>query len=87
MTLANSMASWSEALIPFCKNPEKFPKDVIFCSDIIVAILDKYPKAKHHFLVMPRLLIDNIYSLNKENLPLLEQLSSVAKTLIETKYS
>lgn len=48
---------------------------------LTVTIKDKYPKAKHHFLIMPKENIPGLMSLKKENLKLLKHMKSVADKL------
>lgn len=52
-----SKSHWSMGLINTVSNPESH----IISSDIAVVIRDKYPKSKHHFLVIPWEDIDDIY--------------------------
>lgn len=40
------------------------PKDILYQNDIAKVIKDKYPKAKHHYLILPQLPIATIYDVN-----------------------
>lgn len=48
---------WSEGLISDINNEEK----IILKFNKVVVIKDKFPKAKHHFLVVPLENISDIY--------------------------
>lgn len=50
-------AGWSYALIRDINSPANH----IIRSELAVVIRDKYPKARHHFLVLPWANIDNVY--------------------------
>lgn len=50
----NYGGGWVDALWPMCQNPEKFTAEVLQFSERIVVIRDKFPKAKYHYLVLPR---------------------------------
>ncbi|XP_017846893.1 aprataxin-like protein [Drosophila busckii] len=53
--------------------------------DVAVVIADKYPKARHHYLVLPTEDIPSIYSLNRTHLPLLEELHLLALNITEVR--
>ncbi|XP_077288947.1 aprataxin isoform X2 [Arctopsyche grandis] len=57
------------------------PDLVVDQDSVTITIKDKYPKAKHHFLIMSKENIPGIMSLNKENLKLLHHMKSVADKL------
>lgn len=52
-----AQSHWSMGLINTMKNAESY----VIKSDKAVVIRDKYPKAKHHFLVLPWSDIEDIY--------------------------
>ncbi|XP_041482612.1 aprataxin-like isoform X2 [Lytechinus variegatus] len=54
-----------------------------FTDDKVVVIKDKYPKARHHFLVCPRLKINNLKALKAEHLPLLNHMHEIGKKIIK----
>lgn len=72
---------WSNALLPFCQRPEAHPDEVVRHTATAVAIRDKYPKARVHFLVMPRARIDNFAALTAAHLPLLRELHEMGLAL------
>lgn len=53
-------------------------QDVVFTDEKTVVFNDKYPMAKIHILVIPKEHIDNINSLNKDHLELLNQMKTNA---------
>ncbi|XP_074655094.1 aprataxin-like [Tubulanus polymorphus] len=70
---------WSQGLLASMNDPEL----VVSEDEQIVIIKDKYPKAKYHFLVMPRMSIANLKSLKSEHLKLLKHMHKEAKALID----
>ncbi|EFA77384.1 histidine triad family protein [Heterostelium album PN500] len=66
---------WSDALLPYCKSPEDHKDSVVYYDDQIVIIRDYYPKAKHHYLVMPRRIIPSINDLKITDIELLEYMN------------
>jgi len=65
--------NWSTGLRTDMKKAER----VVFSTPEVVVIKDKFPKAKHHFLVLPREELDNLQSLELKHLSLLEQMQAV----------
>jgi len=65
--------NWSTGLRTDMKKAER----VVFSTPEVVVITDKFPKAKHHFLVLPREELDNLQSLELKHLSLLEQMQAV----------
>jgi len=55
------------------------PQLVVDDDDRVVVIKDKYPKARFHFLVLPKDNIPNLKSLTKDHLPLLRYMSEKGK--------
>ncbi|XP_065372176.1 aprataxin-like protein [Calliphora vicina] len=76
-----SVNSWANGLVKTLKDPSTH----IISSNLAVVISDKYPKAKHHYLVLPHEDIPSIFNLNKTHLPLLEELYLLALNVIEVK--
>ncbi|XP_041986838.1 aprataxin-like protein [Aricia agestis] len=68
---------WSLGLLDTMKDPKYVYKD----SERVVVIKDKYPKAKVHYLVLPREQISSIFSLNKTHLSLLEEFGTFVKDI------
>lgn len=61
---------WSLGLLASMDDPELLVRS----DDKIVAIKDKFPKAKYHFLVMPKEEISSLRSLNRSHVGLLRDM-------------
>ena len=48
--LSQKAGHWSKGLLASMEDPEY----IVHSTDSLVIIRDKYPKAKHHFLILPR---------------------------------
>ncbi|XP_055629668.1 aprataxin [Toxorhynchites rutilus septentrionalis] len=70
---------WSFNLIRDMKNSSNH----IIRTEKAVVISDKYPKAKHHFLVLPWKNIDTIYELTENDIELLEEMRILGLNAIE----
>ena len=69
---------WSFGLIRDISNPDsKLEED-----DEIVVMKDKFPKARFHYLILPKIDIDNLGQLTKEHLQLLRHMDSTAKKYV-----
>lgn len=55
--MITKMGSWSLSLLNTMKNPNNW----IISSKEAIVMEDKFPKAKYHFLVLPRENIPNIF--------------------------
>jgi len=75
-------SAWDSALLPFIEHPESFPEEVIQMSADLVIIKDKYPKAKHHFLLLPRPSRIGFSDLTRDDLPWISSLKRAAQRLI-----
>ncbi|KAH8399462.1 hypothetical protein KR215_011109 [Drosophila sulfurigaster] len=73
--------SWQTGLINTILDPSNW----IISTDVAVVIADKFPKARHHYLVLPKADIASIFQLNKTHLPLLEELHLLAHNVIEIR--
>lgn len=72
-------SKWQEGLVETMKNPEmKVMED-----EWVVCIKDKYPKAKCHFLVLPKEDIRSVASLKPEHVNLLQHMERVAREIAE----
>jgi len=69
--------NWSQGLRTDMKKPEL----VVFSTPSVVVIKDKFPKAKHHFLVLPREELDNLQSLELKHLSLVEHMVDVGNQI------
>jgi len=68
---------WSNGLLSSMNDPEY----VVSSTDSVVIIKDKYPKAKHHFLILPKKKINNLSCIAPEDLELLKHMEEEAKNL------
>lgn len=59
-----SAPSWATGLIKTLKDPSTH----IISSNLAVVIKDKYPKAKHHYLVLPLEDIPSIFNVSTKSL-------------------
>ena len=73
---------WSQGLLSSMNDPEYL---LLSTADFVI-IRDKYPKSKHHFLVIPKKPINKIDDLVKEDEKLLEDMEAEARGFV-TKYS
>ena len=77
----------THALLNYIRNPDA-PENAPYIfkkTDDIIVLKDKYPKAKVHLLVLPRLVqIDTPNDLLPEHIPLLERMHSVAQECANT---
>ncbi|EAA03023.5 AGAP012563-PA, partial [Anopheles gambiae str. PEST] len=72
--------AWSDGLIHAISNVKK----QLFVSDLAVVIKDKYPKALHHFLVLPWKDIDSVYDLSSDDDGLLQNMYELGLKAIGT---
>jgi diadenosine tetraphosphate (Ap4A) HIT family hydrolase len=63
----------------------KLPCTKVFENERILAIVDLYPVAPVHILIMPKKPIKNIQSLEPEDLPLVGEMIEVAQQIAEQK--
>jgi len=73
---------WKNSLLPYITHPNDCDT-VIFFDENLVVIPDAYPKAKKHFLILPRKVIENYSMLTREDLPLLKLLKKKGENLVE----
>ncbi|XP_051013717.1 aprataxin isoform X1 [Acomys russatus] len=69
---------WSQGL----KISMKDPKMQVYKDDQVVVIKDKYPKARHHWLVLPWAAISSLKVVTSEHLELLKHMHSVGEKVI-----
>ncbi|XP_052784392.1 aprataxin-like [Mya arenaria] len=70
---------WSQGLLASMNDPDL----IVEKDDKLTVIKDKYPKAKHHFLVMPKETIPNLKSLKQEHLDLLKHMEKIARDVAQ----
>ena len=71
---------WSQGLLSSMTDPDL----VVHSNSHIVSIKDKYPKAKHHYLVLPKKKVANLQTLEEKDIRLLKILDNEAARLIAT---
>ena len=71
-------AHWSHGLLASMEDPSM----TIRSDDTVVMIQDKYPKAHHHYLVLPKDNISSLTALNKTHIPLLRHMLRVARDFV-----
>ncbi|CAG4947353.1 unnamed protein product [Parnassius apollo] len=77
LSAKQSKKHWSLGLLDSMKDPDLIYKE----TERVVIIRDKYPKAKIHYLVLPKDNITNIYKLEKEHVSLLEEFGELFKSI------
>ncbi|XP_028319238.1 aprataxin [Gouania willdenowi] len=70
---------WSQGL----KSSMQDPKLQVYKDDKVVVIKDKYPKARHHWLVLPWQSITSLKALHKDHCDLVKHMHQVAEQMIE----
>jgi aprataxin len=79
----NERHGWADGLLKFLDEPTD--PAVVYCDDDFIAIKDKYPKAKCHYLVMPR---DRKYrslkDLTEDDEDMLRNMEGVANYLVNS---
>jgi len=81
--MATGPGHWSEALRTSMSDPTlKVEED-----DLVVIIKDKYPKARYHYLIIPKENVPNLKSLTRTHLPLLKHMHDKGKDLISSSGS
>ena len=77
-----SKAKWTKALLPYIETPSQH-ENMVYDKSEWVVIRDIYPKAKHHYLVIPKQRIESIWDLDKSHISLLQQFHTEAESLTE----
>ncbi|XP_066252656.1 aprataxin [Euwallacea similis] len=62
------------------------PKCIIKTDDQITIIKDMYPKARHHFLVLPKQDISNLKAVTVKHLPLLKHMENIARAYVKENF-
>lgn len=71
--------AWNQKLLQTMRDPES----IVIKTDKLVAIKDKFPKARHHFLVLPHENIDSIYDLTKLDVELVKEMDLLSQNVIQ----
>lgn len=69
--------NWATGLRVDIRKPEL----VVTSSPTLVVIKDKFPKARHHYLVLPRADMDNLQSLGRQHLGLLQEMKELGQEM------
>ena len=69
---------WSHGLLASMDDP----KVIVSSNEAAVMIKDMYPKARHHYLVLPRDHIPNLTSLTPSHIPLLHNMLQLARDYV-----
>lgn len=72
--------AWSLKVLETMKDPQY----IVMKTEKLVAIKDKFPKAKHHFLILPTEKLDTIRNLTTEHIGLVEAMNEMADQIIES---
>ncbi|XP_045145182.1 aprataxin isoform X1 [Echinops telfairi] len=73
-----SLGHWSQGL----KISMQDPKMQVYKDEQVVVIKDKYPKARHHWLVLPWASISSLKAVTREHLQLLKHMHAVGEEVI-----
>jgi aprataxin len=76
-------SGWAGALASYILHPEQHKDEIFYHDEQLVVIYDKFPKAKHHFLVMPAKLINGFSALTTDDLPLLKLMKKRGEIVID----
>lgn len=83
---AKTVGHWSLGLLAAVDDPDLFIKS----DDLVNVIKDKYPKAKYHYLILPKEDISSLKSATAQHSSLLEHMEKVgldvANEITETKF-
>ena len=71
--------SWEDGLITAMSDPEQIYEQ----DEFTVTLKDAFPKARYHFLVVPKEPINSVKELSRSNLDLLNHIHKLAEDLIE----
>lgn len=71
--------AWRNGLLETMKDPQH----IVIKAEQLVVIKDKFPKAKHHFLVIPYDNIDDAFALTKNDVSLVKEMNLLATNVIE----
>ncbi|CAN9510375.1 unnamed protein product [Ophioblennius macclurei] len=74
-----NVGHWSQGL----KASMQDPKMQVYKDDKVVVIKDKYPKARHHWLVLPWQSIPSLKALSSEHCDLVKHMQQVADKMIQ----
>ncbi|XP_069024312.1 aprataxin [Embiotoca jacksoni] len=76
---SESAGHWSQGL----KASMQDPKMQVYKDDKVVVIIDKYPKARHHWLVLPWQSIPSLKALREEHYDLVKHMHQVGDRMVQ----
>ncbi|XP_018550086.1 adenosine 5'-monophosphoramidase HINT3 [Lates calcarifer] len=69
---------------PFCQIVNKqTDTEILLSDDQLVCFRDLKPGATHHYLIIPRRHIDNCKTLQGDDIPLVEQMQKMGRSILE----
>ncbi|EGD73931.1 hypothetical protein PTSG_12341 [Salpingoeca rosetta] len=71
---------WANALTELVRHPERHADDIVYETVDTLVINDKYPKARYHFLVLPKRVITDLTCLTRHDRHLIQRLQETAMT-------
>eukprot|EP00045_Choanoeca_perplexa_P012950 m.144245 g.144245 ORF g.144245 m.144245 type:complete len:578 (+) comp16189_c0_seq3:2044-3777(+) len=74
---------WASGLLDVVRHPEAYTDVIVYQDDDIIMMKDKYPKARHHYLVLPREEIRSLRDLTSAHAPLIRRLAEVARDRVQ----
>ena len=81
--LINALIQDSAGECPFCQIPDA---DVIDENDLALAFYDRYPVSPGHTLIIPKRHVASFFSLNRDEIWMLNELSLSCKTILQDTY-
>jgi aprataxin len=72
---------WQRQLLVYIMDPENHAS-VVYHDNEFVIVKDLYPKAKHHFLLMPREELE-LENLNVQHIPMIKKMNQLASSFTE----
>ncbi|XP_064639268.1 aprataxin-like [Lineus longissimus] len=70
---------WAMGLYASAEDPEL----LVESDERVIVIKDKYPKAKYHYLILPKEKLHNLKSLKKEHVPLLKHMQKKGEEIAD----
>lgn len=81
--LINCLIQDSAGICPFCQLKDS---DIIDENDLALAFYDRYPVSPGHTLIIPKRHVANYFSLNREEVWMLNELSLSCKAILQDTY-
>jgi hypothetical protein len=74
---------WQDALTNIVRHPDKYASEIVHRDAETIVVNDKYPKARHHLLVMPARVVPSLAALTRADVPMLDALLKRGRALID----